>query len=359
MENCAHGSDPRSASRVGEVLAGKYRLTELLGSGGMGDVYRAVNELVGREIAIKVLRAEHAENEVVIQRFTREARAANLVGHENVIDVIDVGQDANGCPFIVQELLEGEDLLAYVQRLGGKMPLEEVVDLLCPVIEAVAEAHRRGVVHRDIKPENVFLVKKGAERIAKLLDFGVSKVRSIGGRRAEAGEMLGTPPYMAPEQLHAACNADARTDVWAIGVMLFELLSGRLPFDAEEPAVLFAAIATTDAPTLIDVAPEVPPAVSRLVQRCLRRKPADRYPSAAELARDLRHVVEGTEIEPTQKRSLPPGVAALLQDAQLPRAPTVLSGDGAGPSPCPVTQPMARAPQATLPLTPESCVNRK
>jgi serine/threonine protein kinase len=315
-------STPSAGSRVGEVLAGKYRLEALLGSGGMGDVYRAVNELVGRAVAIKLLRPEHAENSQVVERFMREARAANLVRHENVVDVIDVGQDDKGSPFIVQELLDGEDLMAFARRMGGKIPLEETIDLLCPVIDAVAEAHAQGVVHRDIKPENVFLVKKGIARVPKLLDFGISKVRSADIRTTEAGVMLGTPAYMAPEQLQGARDADARTDVWAIGVMLFELLAGRLPFDAADAPSLFVKIATTDAPKLIEVMPEIPPTVSRLVDRCLRRKPDDRYPSAAELARDLRHVLEGTEIEPTLRRSIPPSLAALVPDLLLPRAPT-------------------------------------
>ena len=153
-----------SDNRVGEVLASKYRLEELLGSGGMGHVYRAVNEHIGRAVAIKVLRAEHAQNSQVVERFLREARAANLVRHPNVVDVLDIGKEDGGAPFIVQELLDGEDLAHLVARRGGKLPVEEVCDLLLPVIDAVAEAHARGVVHRDIKPENVFLAKSKAAR---------------------------------------------------------------------------------------------------------------------------------------------------------------------------------------------------
>ena len=165
-------------NRVGEVLAAKYRLEELLGSGGMGHVYRAVNEHVGRAVAIKVLRREHAENAQVVDRFLREARAANLVRHPNVVDVLDIGKEDDGTPFIVQELLVGEDLAHLVARRGGKLPVEEVCDLLLPVIDAVAEAHARGIVHRDIKPENVFLAKASRGPIPKLLDFGISKVRA-------------------------------------------------------------------------------------------------------------------------------------------------------------------------------------
>jgi len=314
-------------NRVGEVLASKYRLGPLIGSGGMGHVYRAVNESVGRPVAIKVLRKELAENAQVVDRFLREARAANLVRHPNVVDVLDIGKEDDGTPFIVQELLDGEDLAHFVARRGGKLPVEEVCDLLLPVIDAVAEAHARGVVHRDIKPDNVFLVTAPRGPIPKLLDFGISKVRAPDLQATEVGMMMGTPAYMAPEQVQGARDADARSDVWGLGVMMFELMAGRMPFDALDPAALFIAIATKDAPTLLDVKAEVVPAISRVVERCLRRRPDERYPSAAELGRDLRHTMDGTELEPTGKRSIPPGalaaVAAAATAATLPAASQV------------------------------------
>lgn len=305
-------------NRVGEVLASKYRLEALLGSGGMGHVYRAVNEHVGRAVAIKVLRSEHAQNGQVVERFLREARAANLVRHPNVVDVLDIGKEDGGAPFIVQELLDGEDLAHFVERRGGKLPLEEVCDLLLPVIDAVAEAHARGVVHRDIKPENVFLAKAPRGPIPKLLDFGISKVRAPDLRATEVGMMMGTPAYMAPEQVQGARDADPRSDVWALGVMMFELVAGRMPFDVQDAPALFVAIATKDAPTLLDVGAEVTPAISRVVERCLRRRPDERYPSAAELGRDLRHVLDGSELEPTARRSIPPAMRALVPDLAIP-----------------------------------------
>ena len=328
---------------MGEVLASKYRLEELLGSGGMGHVYRAVNQDVGRLVAIKVLRAEHAQNPQVVERFLREARAANLVRHPNVVDVLDVGRETAGAPFIVQELLEGEDLAHLVERRGGRLPLEEVVDILGPVIDAVAEAHARGVIHRDIKPENVFLAKGPRAPIPKLLDFGISKVSAPDLRATEVGVMMGTPAYMPPEQVRGARDANPQTDVWALGVMLFELISGRMPFDEGDAPALFVAIATRDAPTLLDIGAEVPPEISRVVARCLRRSPGERYPTAAELARDLRHVMNGTELEPTAKRSMPPG---LLPREVVPAAPSLLP-----PAPRVATVAVARAPIAAAPAT--------
>jgi serine/threonine protein kinase len=296
----------------------------------MGHVYRAVNEDVGRTVAIKVLRSEHATNAPIVERFLREARAANLVRHPNVVDVLDVGRDGDGSPFIVQELLRGEDLSKYVERQGGKLTLEEIEDILLPVIDAVAEAHAHGVVHRDIKPENVFLSQQGKtnQRVPKLLDFGISKVRLPNVRATEVGVMMGTPAYMAPEQIQGSHEADPRCDVWALGIMLFELLAGRLPFEVTDAPQLFVAIATKDVPKLIEIVPSVNRDVSRVCERCLRRNPDDRYPTALELARDLRHVLLEEEIEPTQKFSLPPaslgtppssgGGGLVIPDLELP-----------------------------------------
>ncbi|MBS2015566.1 MAG: protein kinase [Deltaproteobacteria bacterium] len=336
-----------SDNRVGETLASKYKLEALLGSGGMGHVYRAVNTLVGRPVAIKLLRIEHAENLAVRERFLREARAANLVRHPNVVDVVDIGQDEGGAPFIVQELLEGEDLAHLAARNGGKLPLQVVIDFLLPVIEAVAEAHLKGVVHRDLKPENVFLARSPHGPVPKLLDFGISKVRSNDLRATEVGVMMGTPAYMPPEQVQGARDADARSDIWALGVMLFELIAGRLPFDAADAPALFVAIATRDAPTLLDVRADVTPAVSQIVARCLRRRPDERYPTAAELARDLRHVLEGDELEPTGKRSLPPSALAIISSKSGapagPLAPTALNEKA--PAAAPPVPPAPKAPE--------------
>jgi serine/threonine-protein kinase len=310
---------------VGDVLASKYRLEELLGSGGMGYVYRAVNEHVGRAVAIKVLRPEHAANAPIVERFLREARVANIVRHPNVVDVLDIGRDDDGTPFIVQELLTGENLSQYVEKRGGRLTLAEVEKYLLPIIDAVGEAHARGVVHRDIKPENVFLAEQGQRLVPKLLDFGISKIRLPNVRATEVGTMMGTPAYMAPEQVNGSSETDPRTDVWALGVVLFELLSGTLPFDAPDAPALFVAIATKEPRRLVDVCPDVGPDVSRICERCMRRAPDDRYPSALELARDIRHVLEGTAIEATGKHSIPPALMRLeVPDLALPppKAPT-------------------------------------
>lgn len=287
-------------SREGELVAGKYRLEKLLGSGGVGVVYKAQNTLIGRTVALKLLRPEHAFNEVIVGRFMREARAANIVRHPNVVDVLDIGQDDKGVPFIVQELLEGEDLGRYIKKQpGGHLGVEAALDLLIPVIEAVGLAHSRGIVHRDLKPENVFLSRVQGKLVPKLLDFGISHMRPAPGevRMTATGVTLGTPAFMSPEQIEGTIEIDARTDVWALGVILYEVLAGRLPFEGDTHATLFVQIVWVDPKPLDIAAPHVPHALAQVVARCLRRDPDARYPTAAELARDLIRVRSGEALD--------------------------------------------------------------
>jgi serine/threonine-protein kinase len=292
-----------SAARLGETLKGKYRLDELLGTGGMGEVYRAQNMLVNREVAIKILHAHHYTNKEVVSRFMQEAKAANAVRHRNIVDVLDIDKDDRGVPFIVQEYLEGEDLAARIERPPHCIDPDEALALLIPVIDGVALAHKNGVIHRDLKPDNIFLAKIDGEVVPKILDFGISKIeeevewrkRTGGGgapmsqnaRLTAAGASMGTPAYMSPEQIRDPRSVDARTDIWSLGVMLYEVLGGRMPFDADDLAGLFAVIHTQDAPALERVNPKVPKALARIVQRCMRPEPSGRYPDAHALTAAL------------------------------------------------------------------------
>jgi serine/threonine protein kinase len=281
-----------SASRVGELLANKYRLDKRLGSGGMGEVYRAENIAIGRVVAIKTLRAEFMTRPQIVARFLREARAANKVRHPNVVDVLDVGEDAEGVPFIVQEFLQGQDLARHFGDLGGRLAPRTALSILLPVIDAVAAAHRVGVVHRDLKLENVFLARVDTQIVPKVLDFGISRIAddSEDHRLTSTNVTMGTPMYMCPEALRGLRFTDARSDVWSLGVMLYELLAGAPPFEGDSQAGLFLAI-TSDTPAPLDSS-VASPGLSSVIFRCLEKDPAHRHPDAAELAAALRALLD-------------------------------------------------------------------
>ncbi|MGH7438078.1 MAG: serine/threonine-protein kinase, partial [Polyangiaceae bacterium] len=319
----------------GDVLGGKYTLEARLGAGGMGEVWRARHTDLGREVAIKILKAEHLSDRNLVARFLREARAANIVRHTHVVDVLDVGEDAAGVPFLVQELLEGEDLGAHLAARGHGLPFDAATRILMPIIEAIAYAHGRGVVHRDIKPENVFLARSGGAVVPKLLDFGISHLAVEGAARMTAtGVSLGTPAYMAPEQIKGAREVDTRSDVWALGVLMHETLSGHLPFKGDTVGELFVQIATEDPTPLQVAAPHLPTAVCRIVARCLKRAPADRYQDARTLLFDLEAVA--AESRPARAQmalanTVPP-VPAVAPLEILPLSAPLPAPGGAAPA---------------------------
>lgn len=271
---------------VGHVVAQKYLLQRLLGAGGMGAVFEAKNQDTGRRVALKLMLASLAQHQDQVDRFLREARAASKMEHPNIVQVFDVGRDADGSFFIVQEFLQGKDLRALLDERGALSP-KEARTLLAPVMSALAATHREGVVHRDIKPDNIFVAELATgERVAKLIDFGIAKLTSAGPENlsvTRTGAAIGTPLYMSPEQARGDRSLDGQTDIWSIGVVLFEALTGRTPFTGDSYNEVLAKILTQRAPRLDELAPGAPSDITAVVARALEPSRALRYKTMDEL----------------------------------------------------------------------------
>jgi len=276
--------------KPGDIIDGKYTLEGLLGKGGMGAVYRARHIKLGHRVAIKVMLAD-ATNREAAQRFINEGSAASNIQNDHVVRVYDVDEE-NGYAFMVLELLEGEDLGQILDRLG-RLPYHTAVAYVMQALQGVKEAHARGIVHRDLKPSNLFLATRpNGSAIVKVLDFGISKTNSglLGqapGVVTSTKAMLGSPLYMSPEQLRSSKNVDARADIWAIGIILFQLITNRLAFEGDNLGELFAAILETESPPLRSLVPTVPEGLEAVVTRCLQRRPEHRFQTVAELEQQL------------------------------------------------------------------------
>jgi serine/threonine protein kinase len=279
---------------IGETVS-HYRIVGKVGAGGMGEVYRAHDPRLNRDVAIKILPEALSERPDRLVRFEREARAAGALNHPNIMAVYDVGNH-DGLPYIVTELHEGENLRERID--GGDLTVRKAVRLAAQVADGLAAAHGRGIVHRDLKPENVFVTQDGH---VKILDFGLAKLidrTPPTGRTAdvetaemvtEAGTVVGTVSYMAPEQLQGR-PTDHRSDIFSFGVLLFEMLSGRRPFRGDSKAQIVASILRDEPSHLTDPGRPVPPVVERIVRQCLQKRPEDRFESAHDLAIALRAV---------------------------------------------------------------------
>jgi eukaryotic-like serine/threonine-protein kinase len=279
---------PTKLPSVGTTLAGRYHLRQRLAAGGMGAVY-AADDAHGGRVAVKLLHPELARDPAIYRRFRREGAILTALDHPAVVRVLDVGRDGD-LLFTVMELLEGETLHARMHRCAPMAP-SELAPLVTELCGALAELHQRGIVHGDLKPANIFLPDEvGSAARVKLVDFGLSKVHGL-ERLTRTGEVLGTPAYMAPELLTGEGAIDLRIDIYALGVILFEALAGRLPFDERNPGRLLFRIVAGDAPNLAELRPEVDPEVVRVVQRAMAPRAGERPGAVAALGQDFARAV--------------------------------------------------------------------
>lgn len=287
---------------LGTTLAGRYRIVRLLGRGGMGSVYEAADTTSGSRVAVKLVTAEVLEDAVLIGRFSREARAAMAIETPHVARVVDAGQDqAQRMPFLVMEYLQGEDLRALLRRVGP-LPPDTALRIAAQAASGLVAAHARRIIHRDIKPANLFVAEGAAgERTVKIVDFGIAKLQPDPGQRSSeitnltrTGSMLGSPLFMSPEQARGYRDIDERADVWSLGVVLFQALSGRTPHPGDTPlGDLIVAICTEPPPPIQSIAPWVPPEAALIVQRALQLDPAERFQSAKEMEAALLRLLPG------------------------------------------------------------------
>ncbi|MBS2013283.1 MAG: serine/threonine protein kinase [Deltaproteobacteria bacterium] len=340
-------SDAELPVREGQVLDGKFRVERIVGEGAMGLVVEATHLGLDERVALKFLRREARSQPDVVARFSREARSAVKLKSDHVARVFDVGTAEDGTPFIVMEFLEGSDL-ATILELRRRLDVPEAVEYVIQACEGLTEAHTRGIVHRDIKPENLFLAQgAGALKQIKLLDFGISKAALSGGAletdlaSGNTTQIMGSPHYMSPDQLRSTHDVDGRADIWSLGVVLFELVSGHMPFTATDVTTLIAQVLHEPHRRLTSVRSDAPPELEAVIDRCLAKDPAARYASAADLAIALlpfapkraRHTAEraaeiarasGTEVA-ARADSIPPPPSSVrdvaVVAAAAPRTP--------------------------------------
>lgn len=330
------------------LVAGKYRLTHLIGRGGMGSVWEGTHTTLGTQVAVKFIEAEYAESPEARNRFESEARAAAKLRSKHVVEVYDHGVTEDGRPFIVMEYLRGEPLDKRLDRVGRIAP-KDAARMIMQVCRALSKAHASGIVHRDLKPENVFLVwddEDGAD-VAKVVDFGIAKFtdNQMGNSSAtRTGSVLGTPYYMSPEQARGLRSVDHRSDLWSVGVITYRCLVGTLPFEGEAVGDLLVKLCTAPLPIPSHLAPDVPPGFDAWFAKALSREPEGRFSSASELAESLGAVCGLS-------------VRGSYATGDIP-IPSFAGGPMGNPHPAITPGPSGMTPPGIMPVTPYPMADR-
>jgi tRNA A-37 threonylcarbamoyl transferase component Bud32 len=343
---------------IGTLVNGKYKLTRLLGDGGMGSVYEANHAVLGTRVAIKVLHPELARRGGLVERFLQEARVAAQIRSPHVVQVTDVDRTPDGHAYIVMELLEGEPLSSVLDR-QRKLPIGTATEYGAQILEALEAAHALGVIHRDLKPENVFVTFAGGRPVLKLIDFGIAKARRTDPQQRNltvAGVVMGTAEYMAPEQARSADKVDARSDLYAVGVMIYEMISGVRPVTGEDARIIALKVERGEAVPLVKVAPDVPREIAGLVHRAMAPRPELRFSTATEMRLAVLNATSGAGRRPATAgmHAAPAGSVAPAPPAAAPSVDTGPSGTlkGAKAAEVMAAAAAARAKSSPPPRTP-------